>query len=173
MLEMAGMLNATDVEVELRPAQIERDRRDLQNVIKQIEDSCNPFSATIRNESLCNIQTGRQASQTVEENLLNVPSLGRLQRLQFVEECIQNPERFEKPIKKNKIPTFVSECVQNRRTPNKNVAYLKCTRNLMGCVLILATSEGVDLRHVLSFPLTPVSLSLCHKLWEYGRSQQE
>lgn len=162
MLEMAGMSNATDVEAELWPARIERDRTDLQNIIKKIEESCNPFSAIMNNESLCNTQTGRQASKTVEENLLNVPSLGRLQRLHFIEECIQDPDRFEKPIKRNRLLTCESECVQNRRTPNRKVADLKCTRDLMGHLLILAMSEEVDLGHVLSFPLILVPLSLCH-----------
>jgi len=37
-----------------------------------------------------------------------------------------------------------------------------CTRDIFGQLLFLAASQNVDLGIVVSHPLTPVSLSLCH-----------
>ena len=45
---------------------------------------------------------------------------------------------------------------------NRNIAELKCLRDLMGPLLVLATRRHLDLSHVFTFHLTPVPLSLCY-----------
>ena len=58
--------------------------------------------------------------------------------------------------------TFKDECPRNERAADKKVAALKCTRDLMGRLAILASKRKLDLQHVFSYPLTPVPLSMCY-----------
>ncbi len=81
---------------------------------------------------------------------------------QELRECLDNPTRFEEPIKRVKLLTFKQEGISNRRSTNRNIAELKCSRDLMGRFLILATRRHLDLSHVFTFPSTPVPLSLCY-----------
>ena len=61
-----------------------------------------------------------------------------------------------------KLLTFKQEGISNRRSTNRNIAELKCSRDLMGRFLILSTRRHLDPSDVFTFPLTPVPLSLCY-----------
>ena len=61
-----------------------------------------------------------------------------------------------------KLLTFKQEGISNRRSTNRNIAELKCSRDLMGRFMILSTRRHLDPSHVFTFPLTPVPLSLCY-----------
>lgn len=69
-------------------------------------------------------------------------------------------KNYEGVMKKEFLKTFKNESAQNTRNADKRVAFLVCTENLMGCVLILAGMRYLDLRHLLTFPLTPVPCSM-------------
>ena len=93
--------------------------------------------------------------------LLDIRHTGEECHKNFVRECLDNPTRFEEPIKRVKLLTFKQDGISNRRSTNKNIAELKCSRDLMGRFLIFAPKRHLDLSHVFTFPLTPVPLSLC------------
>ena len=150
--EMAGLIVKENTTALLRPARIKRDDRDVKTVVKQIQDSCNPFGNEIDADTmLYNIHTGKATSETVRESLLNVPASGRTLHQAFITACEADDSRFEQPIKKAPLKTFVDDCARNRRTPDKKVAVLKCTRDLMGRLLILASKRDVDLQ----LPISP------------------
>ena len=94
--------------------------------------------------------------------LLDIRHTGEDRHKNFVRECPDNPTRFEEPSTRVQLLTFKQEGISNRRSTNRNIAELKCSRDLMGRFLILATRRHLDLSHVFTFPLTPVPLSLCH-----------
>ena len=94
--------------------------------------------------------------------LLGIRHTGEERHKTFVRECLDNPTHFEEPIKRVKLLTFKQECNSNRRSTNRKIAELKCSRDLMGRLLVLATRRHLDLSHVFTFPLTPVPLSLCY-----------
>ena len=48
--EMSGMISTNDVSAEQRPSRIERDRKDLNKILKQIEESRNPSELNIETE---------------------------------------------------------------------------------------------------------------------------
>ena len=102
------------------------------------------------------------ASNQVKTCLLDIRHTGEERHKNFVRECLDNHARFEEPIKRVKLLTFEQEGISNRRSTNRNIAELKCSRYLMGRFLILATRRHLDLSHVFTFPLTPVPLSLCY-----------
>ena len=47
-------------------------------------------------------------------------------------------------------------------TKDKEIKEAKCTRDIYGRLLFLALTQGLDLAKIMTFPLTPVPLSLCH-----------
>ena len=120
-----------------------------------------PFDISIhQSQTLFNIQTGKAASNEVKTCLLDNRHTGEERHKNVVRECLDNPTRFEEPIKRVKLLTFKQEGISNRRSTNRNIAELKCSRDLMGRFLILATRRHLDLSHVFTFPLTPVPPSL-------------
>ena len=94
--------------------------------------------------------------------LLDIRHTGEKHHKNFVRECLDNPTRFEEPIKRVKLLTFKQDGISNRRSTNRNIAELKCSRDLMGRFLIFAPKRHLDLSHVFPLPLTPVPLSLCY-----------
>ena len=80
----------------------------------------------------------------------------------FIAECTADPSRFEKSIQRNKLLTFMKQCVGNRRADlNSKEAMLRCTSELFGRIAFLAATNEVDMEFLFTFPLTPVPLSLC------------
>ena len=64
--EMAGLIQKKDVVAELRPTRIRRDVVDLEKVMKQIEDSCNPFEETEQTkEKLFNINAEKAVDDEI------------------------------------------------------------------------------------------------------------
>ena len=107
------------------------------------------------------MNTGKAASQAVRDCLLNVPEKGS-ELHNFISECQEDPSRFERLTKKQKLLTFKDEGAKGRKkSVDRKIAELKCTRDLMGRLVVLAMKKDLDLEHVMSYPLTTVPLSLC------------
>lgn len=68
----------------------------------------NPFDDTIDKDILFDISTGKAAPENVVDFLLNVKAVGNQQKLNFISECSLDSERFDKPIRRNKILNFAS-----------------------------------------------------------------
>ena len=154
--EMTGLTSIDGTTAELHPSRIESD---LQKVLVQIQDSCDPFKNT--SEKLFNISSGKAASQPVQSCLLGNAEKGNERHKYFMSSCFSDSTNFEKPIKKEKLETFRYECKGSRRNPDKRIAALVAPRDLMGRRVILATKTDLGLKYVLTYPLTPVSLSMC------------
>ena len=127
----------------------------------RITDEPSKAVAKHQSQTLFNIQTGKAASIEVKTCLLGIRHTGKERHKTFVRVCLDNPTCFEEPIKRVKLLTFKQECISNRRSTNRKIVELKCSRDLMGRLLVLATRIHLDLSHVFTFPLTPVPLSLC------------
>ena len=98
-----------------------------------------------------------------ESFLLNFFQIGDKERKQFVDECINKPERFEDRIKRQRICSFATECGKRRcRGIDGKVVAACLVRDLFGSLLYLSLQKKVDIGEVLKHPLTPVPLSLCH-----------
>jgi hypothetical protein len=113
-------------------------------------------------KKLFNISTGKAATEPIHTCLLGVQERGQAMHKDFVSSCIDDPDRFECPIKKEKLATFKENGKVNKRAPDKRIASLVCTRDLMGRLVIIACHRKLDLEHVFSYPLTPVPLSMCN-----------
>jgi len=79
----------------------------------------------------------------------------------FLNGCIKDGARFEKPTTRRKVRDFASAPVKSKIHTNKDmkVVELQGTRDLFGRLLYLSTVENIDLEKVFKYPLTPVPLS--------------
>ena len=53
LLEMAGLTTREETSQELKPYRIVRDKPDLQNIIKALEDTLNPFQDNLLDKLFC------------------------------------------------------------------------------------------------------------------------
>ena len=149
---------------ELNPCRIMRNKRDLDLILNNFVGTRNPFDSSLESESsqkrLFNLSTGRAASHVVAQSLLGVPSDGKKRHHQFVDQCVDNPKRFEESIPKPKLVTLASESTKATKTIANKTVELKCSRDLMGRLVVLATEQKLDLRVILNYPLMPVPFSM-------------
>ena len=116
-----------DTHTDLQPSRIKRGHKDLKKLLKQIEDSVNPLELEV-GTPLVNISTGKAVPDEVAHSLTSIFTVGAEMHSKFITECIADPSRFEKSIQRNKLLTFVKQCVRNRRTDlNSKEAMLRCT----------------------------------------------
>ena len=161
LLEMAGVALLDDSVQELKPSRVARDNDDLKNLITELENTLNPFG--IDDKDLYCLSTGKAASSGVRDSLLEVEKTGSALHQEFVNECRRDAGRFERAIKRRKVMNFTQDAVKFKfTTKDKQIKEAKCTRDIFGRLLFLAVTQRLDLALVLTFPLTPVTLSLCH-----------
>ena len=120
--DMAGLFGSYDPIAEMRSSQIKRVSSDVQKVLDQIKESCNPFCSAV-SEKLYN-SSGKAVSTPVQTCLLAIRDKGKLRHDQFIEDCLTDANNFEKSIKKEKLETFKLECKSNKRHPDKKVAVM-------------------------------------------------
>jgi len=163
VFDKLGLTRKEDITQDLKPNRIRKNIRDVQNIITTIEENMNPFQGDIDPNHLFNIGSGKSASNETAEFLLHVVEKGEQQRLKFIEECIERPERFEESITRNKLMTFSNEGKRYKITgADKKLTSAEMVRDLFGSILYLSLQRKIDMEEVLSYPLTPIPLSLCH-----------
>ena len=162
LLDMAAITTKDEITQELKLYRIKRDNSDLENLIKSLEDTMNPFQNNPEDKLYC-LSTGQAASNEVQSDLTNLEEKGVLLYQEFIKECQEDPTRFERPLKKRKIKNFASDTSKTKlRTKDQTIKEVRCTRDLFGRLLYLGVTQNLDLKSILSHPLTPVPFSLCH-----------
>ena len=69
---------------EVFPTRLKRDARDLENICNSIREMINPFDASINQDVLFNIKTGRKTSPAAERYLFSMISEGECKRDTFI-----------------------------------------------------------------------------------------
>ena len=83
-------------------------------------------------------------------------------RQKFINECIKDPIRFERPIKKEKILTFATESGKHKLKKMVKQYLLVICVTYFEVFYSYHQKEKIDMAEVLSYSLTPVPLALCH-----------
>ena len=104
---------------------------------------------------LFNLRTGKQASASTEEFLLNIVEEENKKRDDFVRQCLDKSCEFEKKITKTKILNFSTENFgkKNRSKIALKLAQPKVNRDLFGRIIYLSTKKQIALRKILEYPL--------------------
>lgn len=161
LLFQAGMNAPEDVTNDLRPNRIKKDNEDLSKLIQGIKSTMNPFAQQADDNLYC-LTSGKKLPDQIKEDVLSFITQGEAWATEFKEACFEDPLRFEKPIKRRKVQNFASASVNTKVPAKQKVQEVQGTRDLFGRLLVIGTTEKIDLEKVLEFPLTPVPLSLAH-----------
>ena len=150
-------LNKKDVTAERKPCKMRKNADALKKLCNQIEESINPYDKNLENNILVNIDTGKGASPETTDFLLNV-----VEKESAIKEVNERPSRFEDAITRNKLSTFASEGVKLKTKNNNKISEVRMEGNLYGHLLCIVLVESIDISLVLTYPITPVPLSMCH-----------
>ena len=114
---------------------------------------------------LFNLRTGKQASTSTEEFLLNIVEEENKKRDDFVRQCLDKNCQFEKKITKTKILHFSTENFgkKNKSKIASKLAQTKVNRELFGRIIYLSTKKQIALCEMLEYPLLsePACFAYC------------
>ena len=96
---------ATD---QCRPARIQKHNSQMKRLGQIIEEFCNPFGKNAPT-TLVNLATGRAATKTTEEYLLQTMKRGQTEREKFLEEWNKDSTRFLMSLKRLRVNNFASK----------------------------------------------------------------
>ncbi|CAG9769915.1 unnamed protein product [Ceutorhynchus assimilis] len=104
----------------------------------------------------------RGSISPVTDFLLDVQENVEQQRETFVNECAVDGARFGRALKRNKILNFASMAEKKSVKVAGKVHEFQMQRDLFGRMIGLSMQQKIDIAKILSYPLTPVPMSLCH-----------
>ena len=123
----------------------------------------NPFDNDKDRNYLFNIASGKSVSDAACDFLLNCYETGKHAHEEFLNECLEDPNRFEENIKRQKVVTFATAVKKQKSTDKDNkIQAIGMMRDLFGSILYLVLQKRVDMATTLRYPLTPYSFVLCH-----------
>ena len=100
LYEDLNLTKKEDITESLEASNINKDNLAVKEIKSMIENSLNPFKKDADPDRLFNICTWKSCKKGTEDFLLNVESIGNEARKSFIQECVENPNRFEERIKK-------------------------------------------------------------------------
>ena len=110
VFEDLGMTSKKDITQDLKPNRIKKNSADLAKMVSMIEGTMNPFSESLDKTHMYNIGSGKAALPQTRDFLLNVVNIACKSRETFIDECSQNPKRFDdRSITRQKLLNFASE----------------------------------------------------------------
>ena len=109
VLNKLDMTTKEDVSQDLKPNQIMKNTRDLEKILRSIQENMNPFSEEVNKDLLFNKGTGKSSRQETAEFLLNVNKIGQKAWEAFIIQSIKDPKRFEERIPHHQILSFANE----------------------------------------------------------------
>lgn len=161
--DITGLKKAQDITGDLEKHQIKKDSTQLHTFVNLLKQNINPFNSVDSDSNqLYNIATGQAASQEVRDFLLNVEGDGHRLRETFISECAESESRFELTIKQNKILNFAASNEKRKVCINNKIQEVRLQRDLFGRMLAISMNENTNIEKILTYPLTPVPMSMCH-----------
>ena len=161
---MTGLLPEEQTRSQVQASRIKKDNRYIQDLLKAVTESCDPFSEpAITSSCLLNIATGKAATSTTKDYLTEAIKIGRELQLKFREECAKDSSRLLKPIKRRKVNNFANESPKPKSAGATSNRVVASQRDIFIRMLVLVSqTTNFDLKHVCSFPITDVPLSISH-----------
>ena len=139
VLNKLNMTTKEDVSQDLKPNRIMKTTRDLEKILRRIQENMNPFSEEVNKDLLFNIGTSKSSKQETTEFLFNVNKIGQKAREAFIIQYIKDPKGFEERIPRHKILSFANEGASySLRGVNNKLIAVEMVRELFGSILSLA-----------------------------------
>ena len=139
---------------------MKKDKESADRLKQMFIETCHPFGPAAP-EALVNLATGKSVCEATAKYLTTTLRRGKLARSEFLLECAEDGSRFLKAVKCTRVQNFASE---NARKPIKcDMVGTEGVRDAFAHVLAMdAVREVVDLRDLLSHPITSIPLSIAH-----------
>jgi len=139
---------------------VNKDKESADRLKQMFIETCHPFGPAAP-EALVNLATGKSVCEATAKYLTTTLHRGKLARSEFLLECAEDGSRFLKAVKRTRVQNFASE---NARKPIKcDKVGTKGVRDAFAHVLAMdAVREVIDLRDLLSHPITSIPLSIAH-----------
>lgn len=162
LLETLGLSGIESTTNDLKEHRIRKSRLQISNFISALNLRMNPFDESLKEELLYNISTGEAAPQDVALFLTSIESTGNEMRTSLINACIENEDAFQNyTIKRVKIKNFASVVKKRKIAIGGKVTEVKLQKDLFGRLLAISLEKKIDLAKVLTYPLSPVPLSMC------------
>ncbi|GFX20243.1 uncharacterized protein TNCV_1438021 [Trichonephila clavipes] len=101
VLDVCRLKQLQDVSEDLQPNGIKIYGKQIADSIEIFENNINPFDESLDKDSLYNIATAKPVPENVANFWLNIEKNSEDLRKQFITECAEDQDRFDKPIKKS------------------------------------------------------------------------
>ena len=133
-------------------------QRDLERISKMIETTMNPFGEILLEDDNLYCQAdGKKIPDEVKDEMLRIFVFGNKWKDKFLQECLKDPTRCEKPLKRRRVKYFTSVAVKSKvRVKDEKIVELKTIRDLMGRLVYLAFTRNIELKIEFQFPLAPI-----------------
>ncbi len=113
---------------------MKKDTALFNSVLESVKLCLNPFADNPDN--LVNLCTGKAASPTTKNFLLSIREKWDSLRNDFIQRCVDDPAAFLKPLQRQKLLTFSSEGVkQKKKGPDDKTTQARMERDLFGRIL--------------------------------------
>ena len=123
LMKMAGEEIVDKPSAQTTNARIRRDNTDILSVKNILQETCDPFDESSAScDKLLNISSGKTAPSNVQNYLTNLLDNGKIARQKFEEECLDDPKRFLKPIKRQNVLNFAKS---NQKTSSQQKLCIK------------------------------------------------
>ena len=166
LYEMADVKHSNDEYKANRPSQILKSEQHVQNVLKVLtEDYINPFDSTLDKNSLFNLSSGIPIEDDMAEQILKIKDNGSKLYSAFVSNRLQSSKiKFHDPIKRQKLLLFKNSCRKVIVKQKEKEQAIEVNRQILAKLLALSAkhNQPIDFEYALTFPLTPIPLSLAH-----------
>ena len=146
----------------LRPTEMQRSKKNVESVVEAFENLLNPLGVEDK-EGICCISSDLCVTLDIQEDLLKAEIYGKEMKDKFIRERLATRINFFDPIKRSKLKIFESANKKVMvKTSDKRLIENKQQGNLAFQLLVQAQSldEKVNMKLFMSFPLTPVPLSI-------------
>ena len=160
---LVGLQSGEQPANQLRPWRVKRDNADIETLTSAINSTCNPFD-TGSPQELVNVASGKSAKEETKDYLLSTLKRGADLRSKFESECEADSSRFLKSVARIQVKNFAAENHKTKTNSIQKVKTAEGVRDVFARILALESqrSNTFDLKHILTFPITDVPLSLAH-----------
>jgi len=162
---LTGLEVGETAAAQCRSSRIKKDHKHMAFLSEKLDQFCNPFSNEASG-SLVNIATGRATSKSTESYLLSTLIRGVEARNKFQSEWDQNSSRFLERVKRTPVQNFASDNAKKKaKLPAAEMAKTKAESMrdvFIRMIVSAADNSSLDLRNILSYPITDYPLSLAH-----------
>jgi len=111
----------------------------------------------LQRDSLVNLCSGKEATEEIKNDLLNAESTGEEAFQEFMRDRIQSTNvPFYDPIKRVGLKSFKDLTVKKTVSTKSKQVVIAAERSIFGRLLIAKDREGLSLKEVLSYSLSPI-----------------